>query len=131
MTITATDIYGSGVLVDVTTPTEPKLIINLKNFENTTSGGEITSGLGLDDVSVINAGNIDSFASQIKYALDQMHLQKQPATDTDETNGSYVEAGRKRFATRNNVTQILYEVTTFYYTADSSSDLDPDNIVTS
>lgn len=131
MTINASDIFGIDVSLDVTNPTDPYLRIRLLNFQDDTNGGEITSGNGIDDVSLITIATLDEYASKIKFSIDAMHLQKQPAEDTDPTNGSYVEQGRKRFSTRTNVTQILHEYTTFYYTPDTSSDLDPDDIVTS
>lgn len=132
MTIPASTIFGSNVSVDVTTPTLPLLVINLKDFEDTANGGEITGGVGIDDVTVINTANLDDHASSILTAILIMHQQKQPTDNTVDTNGTYINFDtnfNKAFVTRNSVGQIRYDYTVQVFVPDSVSALDPDSVV--
>lgn len=132
MPISASSIFGSSVSLDESTPSLPKLIIELSDLQDDSNGGDIVGGGGLDDASTITSLNLDVNASKIIAALLLLHFQNQPPTDTDETNGTFVvhDSNRdKRFVVRNNVGQIRYDYRLQIYTPDSISTLDPDNVL--
>lgn len=133
MTIPATSIFGSSVTLDVSTPAEPKLVIDLQDLEDVASGGDITNGGGIDDVSLITALTLDEYASKILMGLIFLHLQNQPNTNEDDSNGTYIAFDPtfdKGFITRNNVAQIEYGYTVNAYAPDTTASLDVDNIAT-
>lgn len=133
MARTIQDIFGVDVTLDETTATDPKLVIRLQNFQdNGTGAGEITDGNGIDDVSVITSANLDTFSSDILVAIIKMHIQKQPTTNTDETDATYVDFDSNRnksFVTRNSVTQLRFNPTVNIYQPDTTTTFDPDQLV--
>lgn len=133
MTILASQIFGSDVSLDETTPSDPYLVIRLSNLEDIVNGGDITTGNGIDDVSLVTSLTLDEYASRIFMGLVLLHLQNQPLENTDDSDGTYVVFDPnfdKSFTTRNNISQIEYNYTVGAYTADSIPLLDPDNVVT-
>ncbi len=132
MTIPATSIFGSSVTLNETVPTDKVLEIHLNNFEDVANGGDITGGVGLDDASAITAANLDANASRILSSIVILHQQQQPADNTDETNGTYIDFDPnfdKAFVTRNATGQIRYRYKVDTYTNDSVTALDPDDVV--
>lgn len=122
--------FGTGVTIDVTTPTAPKLIIDLSDLENTGDGGDITNSQGLDDVGTITALTQDANADKIAAALLVLWKQNQPLTDDDPTIGIMVGDHFKQFVTRGEIDQLGYIYQTSIYTADPTANLDPDDVVT-
>ena len=122
--------FGTGVTIDVTTPTAPKLIIDLSDLENTGDGGDITNSQGLDDVGTITALTQDANADKIAAALLVLWKQNQPLTDDDPTIGIMVGDPFKHFVTRGEIDQLGYIYQTSIYTADPTANLDPDDVVT-
>jgi hypothetical protein len=121
--------FGTNATIDTTTPTNPKLVITLKNLQDVSNTGDITDGLGLDDASLITNVNKDQYASKILHALLILNYQKQPIDNTDNTVGVYITNGGKRFVTRNTVNQVEYRLTAQAYKDDSTGILvDPDDI---
>jgi hypothetical protein len=121
--------FGTNATIDTTTPTNPKLVITLKNLQDISNTGDIADGLGLDDATVINDTNKDQYASKILHALLLLNYQKQAVDNNDETVGIYITNGGKRFVTRNSVNQVEYRLTTAAYKSDSTGILvDPDDI---
>ena len=134
MTLTLAQIFGSNVSLDLTTPTLPKLVIDLKDFQNIENphGGDITDSSGFDDVGEINDTNKDLFASKILSSILKLHYQNQPANNTDETIGTYITTNpntSKTFITRNGVRQIAYPFSVNVYVNDPTSIVDADNVV--
>ena len=122
--------FGTGVTIDVTTPTAPKLIIDLSDLENTGDCGDITNSQGLDDVGTITALTQDANADKIAAALLVLWKQNQPLTDDDPTIGIMVGDPFKQFVTRGEIDQLGYIYQTSIYTADPTANLDPDDVVT-
>lgn len=132
MTIPASKIFGSNVTLNTTDPDDPILLVHLKDFENSTTGGNITDGSGLNDASLINSNNLNSNASRILVSMIKLHLQEQPESNDDETNGTYLEFDpnfNKNFTTRNGIGQIVHSFTVNAYTNDTIPALDPDDVV--
>ena len=128
MAISATEAYGTNVSLD-TSGTSPVLQINLGDL---TEAGDLSAENGLDS-STVNSwsslSDIDSNNSKIAAALLLLRLANQPNdTSTQDTLGMVVEEPRKRFITRNGSNQIEFSFVANFYTPDSSSSLDPDNV---
>lgn len=114
--------FGSNVAFNETTKV---LSIDLNNLSNITIGG---TNYGLN-VSTMTAGNKDTFASRILWALLLLSQANQAADNNDETVKLYMTNGGKRSITRNNVSQFGYQLTAIAYQNDSLGViLDPDNL---
>lgn len=129
MGLSLTQRFGTGVTLDVSTPSAPKLVIALEDLENTTSGGDIANSQGIDDVSLITALTQDTYADKIAAALLVLWKQNQPAEDTDETVGLYINDIYKQFYTRNAVEQLAFVYPVNVYIPDPTANLDPDDVV--
>lgn len=96
--LTTTDIFGDSVTV-VNNPTddEYKLVIDLKDFQNTGSGGQITEGLGISNLGQFTAqiaqGNK---AVALLYAIVLLASQNQATNLNDDPSQSlFVSEGGK------------------------------------
>ena len=117
--------FGSNVSFDHTAGT---LTIKLSDLADQGDNGDITTGLGLD-TTAMNSGNKDQYSSRIFWALLQLNLQNQPENNNDETVGIFVTNEGRRNATRNNVAQWGYRLTSTAYILDTQGvTLDPDDI---
>ncbi len=122
--------FGTGATLDTTTPSAPKLVINLAALENTADGGDIANSQGINDVGQITNATKDAWADRIAAALLVLWKQKQPTTNDDDKLGIYIDDPFKQFITRNGVDQLYYSYATNIYTADPTANLDPDDVVT-
>jgi hypothetical protein len=121
--------FGTDATIDFTNASSPKLIITLKNFENT-PGGSIINGQGLDDVSDITTETKDDYADKIWAALFIHNLQKQPATNTIPDNGCWISTTANRsFVTRGSVPQVAYTFGITFYKNDTLVNLNPDLVI--
>jgi hypothetical protein len=121
--------FGSNVTLDLTTPTAPKLVINLKDLENTPNGN-IINGVGLDDTTLITNQTKDDYSDKIFAAIFLLNIQKQPATNTIADNGVWITSTPTRaFITRANVPQVSYSYTTTFYKSDTLINLNPDLVI--
>lgn len=127
MGLTLVQRFGSGAIVDSSTPSDPKLIISLSALKNTADGGDITGDQGLD--GVINSGNANAFADRIFASLFLLSAQNQPATNNADDIGVYIENPRKTFVNRDIQEQIEISYITNFYIASTGTTLDPDNVV--
>ena len=130
MGLTLVQRFGTGTTLDVTTPSAPKLVIDLSDLENTADGGDITNSQGIDNVGLITQLTKDAYADKIAAALLVMWKQKQAATDDDNTVGLYVGDVFKQFITRNSVDQMSFNYQVAIYIPDPTANLDPDDVVT-
>jgi hypothetical protein len=114
--------FGTSVAFNDTTKV---LSLNLNDLSSILVNGV---NLGLD-VTGMTAGNKDSYASRIFWALLQLQLQNQAADNNDETVGVYLANQGKRNITRNSVAQIGFQLVTTAYINDALGvNLDPDQI---
>jgi len=121
--------FGSSVTLDVSTPSNPKLVITLKDLENTPNGN-IVNGVGIDDVSLITALTKDDYADKIFAALFILNIQKQPTTNNIADNGCFINPTATRsFVTRANLPQVSYSYTTTFYKTDTLVNLVPDLVI--
>ena len=130
MGLSLTQRFGTGAALDVTTPSAPKLIIDLSDLENTADGGDITNSQGLDDVGLITNLTKDAYADKIAAALLVLWKQNQSATDDDNTVGLYVGDVFKQFVNRNSIDQLSFNYQVGIYIPDPTANLDPDDVVT-
>ena len=120
--------FGSNAALDLTTPSNPKLVITLKDLENTPTG-DIINGVGLTDATLINNTTKDDYADKIFTALFILNIQKQPATNNIGDNGCWINpASSRSFVTRATLPQVAYSYTTTFYKSDTLINLDPDSI---
>ncbi|WP_107666487.1 hypothetical protein [Cyanothece sp. BG0011] len=132
MVLDLTDIYGSSAEFSAADPTDPLIIIHLKDFQNSDNNGDITDGTGFDDVSTITSENINSKAAQSFAGQLKLIRQNQPSSNTDETNGIYITNdpnASKNFVLRNGVRQISYPFNVAVYAPDPTSFIDIDNVL--
>ncbi len=132
MALSLTDIFGAGATIDDSTPTDPILQIKLTNLQNDGTGdGEIEGGFGINDATLINSTNGDSYGHKILAALILLHYQNQLSTNTDPTVGTYINytpSSDKRFVSRGDTAQVEYRPTVNIYTDDPTTQYDPDNV---
>ena len=108
--------FGSNVNVQLD-PGGGTLIINLRDLNDQSNGGDFTNGLGLN-TSQINPDNADEYASKILWALIQLSKQNQPDNNTDEKVGIYVTNQGKRNVIRNGQAQLGFQELLTGYTVD-------------
>lgn len=114
--------FGSSVAFNQTTKV---LSINLNDLSSILVSG-VDVGL---NVSAMTDANKDVYASRIFWALLQQSRKNQPADNNDQTVGVYVTNGGKRNVTRNNISQVGFQLTATAYKNDTEGvDLDPDAI---
>jgi hypothetical protein len=124
--------FGTNAAIDTTSPSNPKLVITLKDLQNNTNAGDILNSLGIDNATVINDTNKDQWATKILQALLILNLQKQPTDNNDNTVGIYITNGGKRYTTRNAINQVEYRLTVATYKNDTEGTIvDPDAITIS
>ncbi len=120
--------FGTNATIDTSSPSDPKLVIPLAVLQNVGTGtGEIADGLGIDDATVINDSNKDTYAAKIIQGLILLNYQQQPENNNDETVSVYIVNRGKRGVTRNSVAQFGYELAVTSYKTDTlgtSIDLD-------
>ena len=115
--------FGSNSVYNDTNKT---LTIDLNDLTDT---GDIIDGLGLD-ISSLTAANIDQYTGKILYVLILLNYQQQPTDNNDETLPVFITNGGKRSATRNQVSQFLYQLNVGVYINDNfGSIIDPDDLV--
>lgn len=132
MVVPASSLFGSNVTIDETTPSDPKLVITLTDFQDDTNSGDITGGLGLDDATLITDANKDAYAADIMAAISILFRQQIPVDNTDETDGAYILFDSnfdRAIVTRNGVSQLRFDYTFQFFTPDTNLTLDPDNVV--
>ncbi|MBE9171398.1 hypothetical protein IQ238_29200 [Pleurocapsales cyanobacterium LEGE 06147] len=121
--------FGTNVTIDTSVANNPKLVITLKDLQDSTNGGDILNGLGIDDATVINDTNKDQWASAILHALVLLSFQKQPTNNNDPTVAIYITNGGKRFLTRDSVNQVEFRLIAAAYKNDSQGlFVDPDDL---
>ncbi len=131
MTIPASSMFGSNVVFNESNPSDKVIEIHLNDFQDTSNGGDIIGGVGIDDPTTWTAANFDEKASSLLSAITILHLQKQPTENTDPTNGTYIDFDPnfdKAFVNRGGTAQIRYRKKVDVYTGDSTTSLDPDNV---
>lgn len=124
--MTAAKRFGTNCSVDSSDPANVKLIINLKDLKDS---GDITGGVGLNDALSVTNANKDDYCEKIAAALLILWKQQQPAENTDDTVGIWIDDPFKSFTTRNSVDQMEFAYTTRVYIPDPTASLDPDDVV--
>ena len=120
--LTFAQLFGTNATLDLTTPSNPKLVIPLEAIKDDNTLG-LTGGLGIANISQITDTTKDAWAAKILYALVLRHYQKHPSDNTDDTNPVYITNGGKRSITRNNVGQFAYQLTLNAYKNDTLGSL--------
>ncbi|MEY2833396.1 MAG: hypothetical protein RLZZ574_2655 [Cyanobacteriota bacterium] len=101
--------FGTSVAFNETTKV---LSINLNDLNSILVSG-VDVGL---NVSAMTDANKDQFASRILWALLQLQRKNQQTDNNDQTVGVYVTNQGKRNLTRNNISQVGFQLTaTVYY----------------
>ncbi len=114
--------FGTSVVFNETTKV---LSINLNDLSSILVSG-VDVGL---NVSAMTNANKDTYASRIVWALLQLQRKNQPQDNNDQTVGVYLTNGGKRNVSRNNISQVGFQLTATAYKNDTEGvDLDPDAI---
>lgn len=114
--------FGTSVAFNETTKV---LSINLNDLNSILVSG-VDVGL---NVSAMTNANKDAYASRIIWALLQQSRKNQQADNNDQTVGVYVTNQGKRNVTRNNISQVGFQLLATAYKNDTEGvDLDPDAI---
>lgn len=124
-----TEIFGSGAIIDTLTPANPKLIIELSNFQ-TTPDGDFQSSVGISNPSMINDLNQDEYADKIFGAIFFLAKQNQVPDNSNSSNGFWINPSFSRgFVSRDNTSQILFSYNINFYKDDIVTTISADELI--